>query len=186
MAEIGAAAIRDKYTGSVAEFYEAKRSHELKWAAENAAVEKWLGLIGAGAHVLDIPVGTGRFLDAYRRHGMTVIGMDVSSDMLAQAQLKDDAVQLRFGDIQAIDMPAFSVDVAISLRIMNWLEVSEVRIALAELSRVAREWIITSGGRSVERSMIVRNLTGFTVFDEAPIDRDKRGYYSLMLLRRVT
>lgn len=183
---IGSAAIRDRYTGQVASSYDDMRSCEPKWDAECAAVEKWLGIIGAGAHVLDIPVGTGRFLAAYRRYGMTAVGMDVSADMLAQARAKDADATLRRGSILAIDMKDASVDVAVAVRIMNWLTVGEVHIALAELARVARRWIITSGGRSSDRHAIVRNHPGFVLFDEEPIESGPRGDYALALLRRAS
>lgn len=185
MPEIGAAAIRDRYTGAVAETYDDQRAGKPTWAAENAAVDKWLGIIGTGARVLDIPVGTGRFLAAYRRRYMGVIGMDVSADMLAQARSKDAAADLVIGNILAIDLPYASVDAAISVRIMNWLTLDEVRTALAELARVARTWIITAGGRSNERSAMVRDLPGFTVVDEALIETHPRGDYTLILLRRT-
>lgn len=182
---IGADAIRDVYTGAVANRYDDQRSWEPKWQAENAAVEKWLGIIGPGALALDIPVGTGRFLAAYRRHGMTAVGMDVSVDMLALARCKDADAELRVGNILAIDMPDASVDVAIAVRIMNWLKVDEMRVALAELARVTRQWIVTSGGRSIERHAMVRASPGFVLFDEVPIESNIRGDYSLALLRRA-
>lgn len=184
MAEIGADAIRDRYTGSVAEGYDDARSKKANWAAENAAVEKWLGIVGAGARVLDIPVGTGRFLAAYRCQRMSVVGMDVSADMLEQARRKNAGADLRAGHILAIDLPDGSVDVAIAVRILNWLTPGEVRRALAELARVTRRWIITGGGHSDERSAIVRNVPGFVLFDEVLIESHARGDYSLVLLRR--
>lgn len=182
---IGADAIRNKYTGRVAECYDDERSWEPKWEAEAAAMARFLATIGGG-NVLDIPVGTGRFLADYKRHGMRAIGLDISADMLAQAQMKMPDADLREGDILSIPLPGYCVDAAIAVRILNWLTVEEVRAALAELSRVTRQWIITSGGRSNERSAIVRNLAGFVPVDETLIETNIRGDYSLVLLRRMS
>jgi SAM-dependent methyltransferase len=180
---IGAAVIRDKYRGRTAEIYD-QRSGSPKWHAEEAAMERFLGAIGPGANVLDVPVGTGRFLAAYRRHGMTAIGMDVSEDMMAQARLKVPDADLRVGNILDIGLPAKSVDVAVAVRILSWLTIDEMKVALAELSAVARTWIITGGGRHADRQSLYRSVPGFRVVEEALIDRNARGDYELVLLRR--
>lgn len=185
MVKIGADVIRDKYTGRVAEVYDG-RAGSPKWAAETAGMARFLDRIGPGASVLDIPVGTGRFLVDYRDRGMPAIGMDVSQDMMAQARIKVPDADLRYGDILAIDMPDASVDAAIAIRIMSWLHIAEMRQALLELARVSRQWIITGGGRSSERRTIARDVAGFELVDEAIIDRDQCGDYTLVLLRRCS
>lgn len=181
--DIGADVIRDKYRGRVAELYD-QRSGSLKWKTETIAVDRFLDLIGTGRSVLDIPVGTGRFLAAYRARSMPAIGMDTSGDMLAQARLKMADADLRIGDILRIDMPDLSVDVGVAVRIMSWLTIAEMKAALAEMARVSRQWIITGGGRSEERAAITRATPGFTLIESALIDRDGRGDYELVLLRR--
>lgn len=185
MMAVGAAVIRHRYDAEAAEKYDALRAETDKFKAEDVAVESWLGMIGRGARVLDIPVGTGRFLAAYRRNGMTAVGMDVSPHMLAKARIKCDRAELRFGDILAIDMSDATVDVAIAVRLLNFFDLGEMRTALLELSRVTLRWIITSGGRSNERNAMIRDWPGFMVFDEKLIDHNgKHGDYPLMLLRR--
>lgn len=181
--KIGADVIRNKYTGRTAEIYDG-RAGQPKWNAENAAMARFLDRIGPGASVLDIPVGTGRFLVDYRSRGMPAIGMDVSHDMMAQARLKVPDADLRYGDILAIDLPDASVDVAVAIRIMSWLKIAEMRQALSELARVSRRWIVTGGGRSSERRTIARDVAGFALIDEAVIDRDACGDYTLVLLQR--
>lgn len=181
---IGAEVIRHKYVGRTAEIYDG-RAGSPKWAAENAAMARFLDRIGPGASVLDIPVGTGRFLSEYAKRNMPAIGMDVSADMMAQARLKVPDADLRCGDILAIEMPDRSVDVAVAIRIMSWLKIEEMRKALSELSRVSRQWIVTGGGRSSERRTIARDVPGFVLVDEEVIDSDMCGDYTLVLLRRV-
>lgn len=181
--DIGAAIIRDKYYGRVAELYD-HRSGSPKWRAEDAAMQRFLDRIGSGS-VLDIPVGTGRFLHAYKVRGMSAIGMDISPDMLAQARLKMPDADLRVGDIMEIDLPDKSVDVVTAVRILSWLTVPEVRLALAEVARVSRTWIVTGGGRSTERAEVTRATPNFALVDSALIDRDGRGDYEMVLMRRT-
>jgi ubiquinone/menaquinone biosynthesis C-methylase UbiE len=183
MARIGADVIRDKYTGRVAEVYD-QRSRSPKWRAEDAAMERFLDRIGPVATVLDIPVGTGRFLATFAARGIAAIGMDVSADMMAQARLKAPDADLRHGDILAIDMADQSVDLVVAMRIMSWLTVREMRTALAEIGRVSRRWVITGGGREDARRGPQRAVPGYVVRDEALIDRDARGDYDLVLLER--
>lgn len=181
--KIGADVIRNKYFGRTAEIYDG-RANSPKWAAEDAAMSRFLDQTGSGT-LLDIPVGTGRFLAEYAKRGISAIGMDVSRDMMAQARLKAPDADLRYGDILAIDMPDKSVDVAVAVRIMSWLTLDEMRKALSELARVSRQWIITGGGRSSERHIIAKSVAGFELADQFVIDADMCGDYTLILLRRA-
>jgi SAM-dependent methyltransferase len=131
-----------KYRGPIAHGYEAKRVGQPKWAAENAAVGAVLRRFPPGTTVLDIPVGTGRFLPLYADLGLSVTGLDISKDMLRIARDKGHGFDLRTGDIFAIDMPDKSVDVAVSIRIMNLIGPDDMARALGELQRVARRSIL--------------------------------------------
>lgn len=181
---IGAAAIREKYTGHIADTYDQLRADTDLRKQEEIALSRFLSIIGHGRSVLDIPVGTGWLLQDYHRRGMAVIGMDVSGDMLRKAREKMPDANLRYGDILDIPLPDRSVDAAIAIRIMPWLTISEMQMALTELARVSRQWIVTGGGRGKEQRAICRSVAGFTVADDALIDRNARGDYELVLLGR--
>lgn len=181
--KIGAEVIREKYKGAVADKYD-KRARHPKWQREQATVERWLTLIGSGASVLDIPVGTGRFLEMYARHGMTAIGMDVSEDMLAKAREKVPSADLRYGDILAIPLSDLCVDCVVAVRIMSWLRREEMLRALDECARLARTWIVTGGGRDAENNVQGSEAAGFELVDRVLIDMDARGAYELVLMRR--
>jgi ubiquinone/menaquinone biosynthesis C-methylase UbiE len=137
-----AARARAYYRGTVAAQYDAKRQRQEKWRCENDAVADLLE--GAAGRVLDIPVGTGRFLSLYRGVGLAVIGMDANRDMLAQARKKDRRSDLRLGDIFAIDLPDKAVETAVCVRLLNLMGEAEMQMALRELQRVASKRIVLS------------------------------------------
>lgn len=131
-----------KYFGDIASTYDSKRTGQDKWLAEDAIVRDMLDDLPAGTSVLDIPVGTGRFLPFYEAKGFDATGMDISRDMLAYAKRKGTNTALKEGNIFAIDMPDKSVDVVLAVRIMNLIDAKDMHISLCELQRVARQRII--------------------------------------------
>jgi ubiquinone/menaquinone biosynthesis C-methylase UbiE len=132
----------EKYRGNIAATYDAQRAGQVKWEAEDRIVRGMLADLPAGTEVLDIPVGTGRFLPLYEAKGFKAIGMDISADMLARAKAKQSDAELRKGDIFKIDLPDKSVDVVLAIRIMNLIDHKDMHISLCELQRVARSRII--------------------------------------------
>ena len=134
-----------KYRGDTATGYEARRQNQPKWQAEDRIVKEMLGSLPKGSSILDIPVGTGRFIPFYETRGFRVHGLDVSMDMLELAARKvhrPDLIQIKQGDIFAIDLQDKSVDAAIAIRIMNKIGEEDMAPALRELQRVARDLVI--------------------------------------------
>lgn len=78
----------NKYHGSIAQGYDAKRDTSPKWVIEQKIIEDMISELPEGSTVLDCPVGTGRFLPCYVANGLKFIGMDRSGDMLVQSALK--------------------------------------------------------------------------------------------------
>lgn len=79
--------LKQAYFGDVAARYDANRAGA-KWRAEQEAVREFLGRIRetlGDYSLVDIPVGTGRFLEFYREFDVAATGLDVSGDMLAEA-----------------------------------------------------------------------------------------------------
>lgn len=96
-----------------------------------------------GTVVLDVPVGTGRFLDHYAKCGFVVIGVDRSQDMLNLAQThKHQGQTFYIGDVRALGMERQSVDIAVACRITRWLSPEDCQKAIRELMRVARKRVI--------------------------------------------
>lgn len=136
----------DKYHGAVAAEYDAKRDKSPKWIAEQRVVEDMLSDFAEGTVVLDVPCGTGRFLDFYRHKGFYVYAVDLSEDMLALAQQKtfgDQRVRFVQGDVRDLNgLAAHTCDVSVMVRLTRWLSPDECAAALRELQRVTRKRII--------------------------------------------
>jgi SAM-dependent methyltransferase len=137
-----------KYHGNMAATYDSLREGTPQWTAEQAIVEDFLSIFEAGTTVLDVPVGTGRFLHPYLRMGFLVTGLDVSESMLALAgaKLEEDpsAVTLQDGSIFSLDFPDDSFDLTVCMRFCNWVTTAALQKALAELTRVTSGHLIVS------------------------------------------
>lgn len=135
----------DKYYGSIATGYDAKREDNPKWIAEQRIIEGLLADFAPGTRVLDVPIGTGRFIEAYRAKGFDVLGVDKSTDMLAQAMQKaagDPHIAFLNGDVRALDIGSQTFDVGVMCRLTRWLSPEDCKKALRELQRVCRKRII--------------------------------------------
>jgi ubiquinone/menaquinone biosynthesis C-methylase UbiE len=135
----------NKYIGSVATGYDAKRMDEPKWAVEQSIIESWIDQFLEGSTVLDAPIGTGRFLKAYARRKLNVYGLDRSGDMLNEAKKKLPAgLDIKFcvGDVRDTQLPDKSVDAALNIRITRWLTPQDCQQMMREMQRVSRSAII--------------------------------------------
>ena len=133
-----------RYHGEIAEGYDAKREEQPKWHEENRIVREFLIDLPRGTSVLDVPVGTGRFIPLYEELGFNVLGLDISEDMLREAsqKVKADTTYLRTGNAIELDLPDKSYDVAVCIRLFRWITPAEVQKVLSELQRVAKKRII--------------------------------------------
>lgn len=132
--------LKSRYRGSVAEEYDSRRTGTDKWEREQNAVAEYLDRIVDGRSdltVLDVPVGTGRFMDLYREYSLAVVGVDVSPDMLdrAREKLADDDGRVTFlvGDVMDLDDVDVDPDVVVCIRFLNWLTLGDVRRALSNV-----------------------------------------------------
>lgn len=132
-----------KYHGTVASGYDAKRDESPKWKAEQEIIE---GMIdGFGGTVLDIPVGTGRFIPAYERNKLNWLGVDLSVDMLNEAAAKaTQRPTLMQGDVTKLNtiVGPKSLDYAIMCRLTRWLTPEQRVAALEQLQTATRKAII--------------------------------------------
>ena len=156
-----------KYHGPIAEGYDAKRESDPKWVCEQRVIEGMLADLPAGSTILDIPVGTGRFLPFYQAKGFQFVGADISGDMLVQSALKvmpqnqvemwvaasnerntilplriKDKGKLIVGDVRQIGLEDKSVDCGVMVRLTRWLSPDDCKVAMRELQRVCRQRIV--------------------------------------------
>ena len=136
---------RRKYRGRKAETYDEVRVRQTRWVFENREVERMLREL-APVSVLDCPVGTGRFLDLYHSIGATVVGIDVSDEMLSLARKKMgkriSKNALLTGDAANIDASDRLFDAAVCVRFLDLIDQDAMRAVMRELTRVARRAII--------------------------------------------
>lgn len=124
--------LSEKYSDKVAAEYLARRVGSEKWRFEQDSVLGFLRQMRP-LSVLDVPMGTGRFVADYPA---AWTGMDSSADMLDQA---DASVQKSVCDVMSEEFPEFdrSFDMALCIRFLNWLDIEDVEFMLCKLRRWA-------------------------------------------------
>jgi SAM-dependent methyltransferase len=139
---------RTKYQGLVAENYDDKREEQPRWHEEQKIIEEMLDRYPPGTKVLDVPVGTGRFIQHYVKRKFVVVGVDISLDMLkkAEAKLEPGSVDCRLyqGDIKEVDkeFPPGFFDVSVMCRLTRWLSPEECAEVIQKLAAITRQRII--------------------------------------------
>ena len=148
---IGKYHARFGYQGKTAARYDRKRSKRKKWKREMAVLQTLTNQFEPGASILDIPLGTGRFLEFYNEGRHTVYGIDISRDMLRQARTRisaldgnnnRDHVCLVVGEAEHIPMRDKSIDYVVCIRLLNWVTKPIFKDIIKEFHRVARKGII--------------------------------------------
>lgn len=174
-----------KYRGRKAATYDAVRQKQRRWRLENEIVERMLRELRPKT-VLDVPVGTGRFLELYNSLNVEIVtGIDSSDAMLSQAALRKSSRRmvrlLLVGDAAALeDTPKHEVSVCV--RFLDLIDEDAMRRVVRELCRVTRRAIICTirygdkyvpkvntaeHDRSKFRALVRR--CGFEIHEEVPI-----------------
>ena len=127
------------YTSDIAMSYEVDRQTEDIWNIEQAFVRGVAFTMPQYATILDIPVGTGRFLDYYQNQKLNVYGVDISEAMLAEARGKvfSDNVTLEAGDARFLKFGDKNFDFVICWRLLHLLPQEVLEEVVRELARVA-------------------------------------------------
>jgi ubiquinone/menaquinone biosynthesis C-methylase UbiE len=135
-----------KYTGSVAATYDRDRQVEGHWWKEDQFVREYFREKVA-PRLLDIPVGTGRFFPHYKLAG-TVVGVDVSDDMLSEARQKltslppGTAGSVERGDVFSLRFNDREFTHAVVWRLFHLIPAHLLPDAVAELCRVTAHEIV--------------------------------------------
>jgi ubiquinone/menaquinone biosynthesis C-methylase UbiE len=137
---------KSAYRGETAACYDQDRVGEAIWQQEQGWVAHWAATLPAGATVLDLPAGTGRFLEILLGCGLRVQAVDISTDMLAEIRKRHPqlpaALTLATGDAEQLPVPDASVDFVLSWRFFHLLPLSVIDRVLAEFRRVCRRQIV--------------------------------------------
>ena len=147
----------DTYTHGHAE--SVLRSH--KWRTVENSAAYLLPHLAPGVEVLDVGCGPGTITVDLARYveGGRVLGLDPAADVVAEAQAAVDAagvsgVEVRTGDVYALDLPDDAFDVVHAHQVLQHL--TDPVAALREMRRVCRP-----GGVVAARDSIYRAMTWF-------------------------
>jgi len=135
----------DVYHGDRATGYDAERAGTAFWENEQSAVEGFLGQLEPGNTVLDVPIGTGRFLELYGSRGLQVTGMDRSSDIMSVAASKAfPLVDLVKGDAtKPLPFAANSFDAVVVFRFLQYVVNNRAaKRFIREAARVSKKWVV--------------------------------------------
>ncbi len=153
------------------------RTHE----RESHCVRAGLAGVPKGAHVLDLPCGTGRFEPLLAEMGFRVTGADSSPHMIEQARahvdsagLSPDTVDLRVANALDTDFDDDTFDAVLCNRLVHHLFESDTRRKLfRELRRISQGTVLVSFfcTRSIDSvHFSMRNrLRGIRPDDRVPI-----------------
>lgn len=133
------------YQGDIAANYELDRVTEPVWQEEQRWMEAWARELPAGASVLDLPAGTGRFVGILRARGCRVHAVDISEDMLHELRRRHPAGEgliIERGDAEALPYADASFDYVVCWRLFHLLPPAASERVLRELGRVCRGQIV--------------------------------------------
>jgi hypothetical protein len=119
------------------------RRNAAKWRAIERAMDR-ADDIGS---VLDLPTGTGRFLPQLLARGLSVVGADISREMMLVGREKcatqaGDGVAFAQCDAEALPFGDRTFDCVLTIRFLFHLTAQARVRALTEFARVSRRWVI--------------------------------------------
>jgi len=136
------------YSGKRAQQYDQVRSNKPRWKQEQAIMTSFLDAVPP-TKVVDCPFGTGRWFEAYEAHGMFVIAVDLSQDMLNEAKQKVTAFKpgrydFRRGSIFDLStmLDKHCADTFVCIRFLNWINREEVSKVLSEARKIDFRYLI--------------------------------------------
>ena len=202
------AADPDHYHGDVARDYLKKRLQQESWHREQAVVGELLGTLPEGITVLDVPVGTGRFVEMCDDRRMSVTGVDISQDMLDMARetLGDELYgrcRMIKGSADELPFDAAAFDLVICFRFFGLIPLALSERVMKELRRVCGRWMIIRvpvrkdtapplppaignepvGGRLYERELLEEfRREGFAVRERRSVEERSDVSYLVYLL----
>jgi ubiquinone/menaquinone biosynthesis C-methylase UbiE len=140
--------VKNKYVKGEALNYEKTRKNNTIWKKEDEVILKLLQS-SPPKSVLDVPVGTGRFLPFYKELGVKEItGVDISSDMIAEAKKKGVPCNYMLGNVQTLPLGDDSFDTTVCFRLVTWMNRNDLFQVAGELLRVTKNRIIVSAWTS--------------------------------------
>ena len=137
---------KSAYHGETAARYDQDRVGEPLWQVEQDFVGKLAADLAPGSLVLDVPAGTGRFVELLLARGLKVQALDISEDMLAEVRKRHPgatpSLLIAAADAEHLPVADASVDCVLSWRFFHLLPLATIDRVLPEFQRVARGRIV--------------------------------------------
>jgi ubiquinone/menaquinone biosynthesis C-methylase UbiE len=134
----------DIYYGDSAAKYDDERYGKQYWDDQQSSAEALIRSFPDGIEVLDVPFGTGRFVDVYNEKAMKVSGVEISDEMVKAAFDKRGAAMegydVRVGDATSLPFDDAAFDLVLSYRFLTEIiSISQAKQVLTEIHRVTRD-----------------------------------------------
>lgn len=148
---VSATPIGDVYYGDKAMSYVGDRAKHQWWENEQEVMRQLLTHVPDNVSVLDAPFGTGRFVPFYLEKGMSIHGLEISTDMIkaAQSHLGEafEHVSVEIGDARQIPFNDKAFAVTSCFRFLQSIVSFEDAIrVIRELTRVSQDYVIVELG----------------------------------------
>jgi ubiquinone/menaquinone biosynthesis C-methylase UbiE len=101
-------------------------------------LDQFLAMVRPGGIVLDLGCGPGREAFELAERGVRVVGLDIASSLLGRAHREHPVVGYVRGDMRQLPFESESFDGVWAAASLHHLRPEEVRMSLAEVSRVLR------------------------------------------------
>jgi SAM-dependent methyltransferase len=134
---------------------------------DREVLDRFAASLPAGAHVGDVGCGPGHVSRYLQDRGLRMTGIDLSPMTIEVARRLQPDLDLRVGDMTALDIPDASWAGAVALYSLIHLSRGDLPRALAELHRV-----IAPGGRLLVSFHVGRETKHFDEWWGHPIDLD--------------
>ena len=129
----------------VATIYDATRWAGVPAEIMRKTLEAMVSTLESCKTVLDVGIGTGRWAEYLQTLGFSVVGIDVSLPMMAQARSKGVKDIVR-ADVRQLPFRDSSFDASVMIHVLhlmdNWVK------AVHEVGRVTRKILISEAGRA--------------------------------------
>jgi ubiquinone/menaquinone biosynthesis C-methylase UbiE len=141
----------DIYYGDIAHNYDLKRMDDTFWENEQKAVYKFIAQISEINNILDLPVGTGRFLSIYKEiigKNVKIYGSDASGEMLKITDKKAQKLNLSnyhglHSDAKYLSFNENFFDVVVSTRfLLSIIDYQSTVHIIKSLVRVSKRFLI--------------------------------------------
>ncbi len=137
---------KHKYKGNIASDYNEKRTSEPLWEREQDAFKQCRSSLPNDTSLLDIPIGTGRFIEFYKELGLIAHGVDISQDMLSEARRNAEKsnydMEFIHGDALNLPQRESECDYIICARLLNWVPFEILEKMIKEFMRVTKKGMI--------------------------------------------